>query len=1128
MTAPIRPFSSRLFRAMQIAIGLCLSLSVLAVAQASAIAPRLTMEEVGNSTAAPGSTFHDYVNIHNISDTATSGPFTLTITLPSGLTAISLDYQENETHLFNCEGDAPGGAVLGASVVTCESAVGPEGVVRIGPFAGGGAPTTNTLDFSTAVSPTAAEGTATVKMELSGGGSATAKSADPIQITPAAPPFGLDAFDAQVSSDFAGDPFTQAGGHPYSASTEFDIKTVHGPIPGFGDVTSVEPLKDLAIELPPGFIGNPTTAATCTAAQILNGTFLEVRPFCPADSQIGNVTVRLTLGNFSFLKSLGPVPLVNMPAPPGVAARFGFNILSTVVILDSRIRSGGDYGVTVESSKISEGLPIAGTTVEVWGAPAAASHDIERGCPGQFQPYDGGGTCLPESPADEAFLRNPTSCEGEQSGLPVTAHADSWTNQGARDAGGFAVPSDPAWSNMTSVSHNPPGYSFPPSEWGSPQGPTGCADVPFTPEVNVQPTTNQADSPSGIAFGVTIPQEGLREPDVIAQSDLRDVKVVLPAGMSINPSSATGLGSCSAAQIGLTTPVGQEDAHFTDTPAGCPNNAKIGSAEIHTPLLDHPVKGEVYLAKQGENPFSSLLAMYLTAYDPASGTVLKLPGKVEANPQSGQITNTFINQPQLPFEELHLELFGGSRAPLRTPASCGSYSIASALTPWSGNAPEQAQSTFHITAGPAGAPCPTGAFNPKLSAGTSSPLSGIYSPFNLRVTREDATPQISGLNATLPKGLLGKLAGISYCPDAALAAISEAEGTGNAQIASPSCPASSQVGTVTVGAGAGATPFYTQQGRAYLAGPYKGAPLSLAVVTPAVAGPFDLGTVVVRNALRIDPESTQLTAVSDPLPVILHGIPLDLRDIRVEANRPNFTLTPTSCDPSEVKGQLSGTGGASAAVSDHFQVGACERLAFKPKLSLALKGSTKRTGHPALKATLSMPQGGANIAKASVALPHSEFLDQSHIQTICTRVQYAASQCPQKSVYGHATAYSPLLEKPLSGPVYLRSSNNKLPDLVASLNGQIHVDLDGRIDTFKRGIRTTFEAVPDAPVSKFVLTMQGARKGLIENSENLCRKTQKATARFDAQNGKVSDFEAALQVNCKKAAHKKHHAKKGH
>jgi hypothetical protein len=383
----------------------------------------------------------------------------------------------------------------------------------------------------------------------------------------------------------------------------------------------------------------------------------------------------------------------------------------------------------------------------------------------------------------------------------------------------------------------------------------------------------------------------------------------------------------------------------------------------------------------------------------------------------------------------------------------------------------------------------------------------------LKLSREDGTQPIAAVDTMLPPGLTGKLAGLTYCPEGALAAA--AARSGSAERQSPSCPASSEVGSVTVGAGAGPAPYYTS-GRAYLAGPYKGAPLSLAIVTPAAAGPYDLGTVVVRAALNVDPETARIHAISDPIPQILQGIPLDVRSIVLRMDRPNFTLNPTSCDPMELTGTATSPFGSAAVLKSPFQVGGCEALPFKPKLILSLSGGTKRGGHPALKAVLTAKPGEAGIARSVVALPHSEFLEQAHIKTICTRVQFAASQCPAGSIYGTATAMTPLLDQPLSGPVYLRSSSHPLPDLVADLNGQIHIALVGRVDSVKGGIRTSFEGVPDAPVSKFVLSMQGGKKGLLVNSRNICKGVNKATVQMDGQNGKAYDTTPVLGTKCKR------------
>jgi hypothetical protein len=510
------------------------------------------------------------------------------------------------------------------------------------------------------------------------------------------------------------------------------------------------------------------------------------------------------------------------------------------------------------------------------------------------------------------------------------------------------------------------------------------------------------------------------------------------------------------------------------------------------------------------------------------GITIKVAGKLVPDPVTGQLTSIFTENPEAPFSRLSLRFNSGPRAPLINPPQCGIYEIRSEFSPWSAVNPANPtpaeivsqSSEFQVTEGPGGGPCPGGGLEPKLKAGLVDPTAAAKSPFALGLSRADGSGRFTGLELTMPKGLTAYLKGIPYCADSVLAGISSAEETGRPELANPACPAASQVGTVAAGAGSGPFPFYAP-GKAYLAGPYKGAPISIAVVTPAVAGPFDLGNVVIRNALYVDPETAQVTAKSDPIPTILHGILLDVRDVRVNLDRPSFTAAPTSCEPMSIDGLISGEAGTAARVSFPFQVGGCEALGFKPKLALRLFGGTKRGAYPRLKATLTARPGDANIARASVALPHSAFLAQNHIRTICTRVQFAADQCPKGSVYGDAEATTPLLDGKVSGPVYLRSSSNPLPDLVAALRGPdnqpVEVVLAGRVDSVNGGIRNSFDVVPDAPVSKFVLNMRGGKKGLLVNSRNICRSVNKATAKFTAHNGKRVTLRPKLISSCKKA-----------
>jgi uncharacterized repeat protein (TIGR01451 family) len=1069
-----------------------------AAAPAAAAAPIWRIDPLAKTTAAPGETLKYRVQITNVGDGPADGsvtPIVFSGDLPPGLTVELVENLSGNN--FDCSGVVPG-----ASSFSCSDTGGDE----FGPALPSG------FLVELAVSGAANPGEVLTSSFEIEGGALTEPSDSKVDSTTIAlglPDFGIDAFDTATSADAAGSPYTQAGGHPFDFTTFIDFNSASKP--GFfkGEPWPIEPVRDILVDLPPGFVGNPTIAPQCAIGQLANGVGATARSLCPTGSQVGTTVIRSNITHVGTM--VGPLPVFNMVPPPGSPARFGFNAFGTVVALDAKLRSGSDYGITVAATQVAEGIALVGSEFTVWGVPAETAHRGERACPGENAPSnEGGPTCPSDAEKESAFLRNPTSCTAPGVGLPTTVRADSWVHPGEFDQAG-------------AVSHLPDGYPYPPSDWGPQQGTDSCENVPFEPSISVEPTTHSADSPTGLNVDLSLPQSD--DPKSIATSDLRKAAVTLPKGMTVNPSSANGQGACSASGVGLATPIGQTPIRFDEAPANCPDSAKIGTAEIETQLLDHTIDGAVYLAQQGDNPFKSLLALYIAVDDPQSGVVIKLPGRVVAG-ADGQLETVFDENPQLPFEHLRVNLFGGPRASLRTPPACGTYATQASLTPWSGNAPVSLSSAFEITSGPSGGACPTGAFDPKLSAGTHNPVAGTFSPFSLRLTRADAMQEINGLSVRMPRGLLGKLAGIPYCPEAAVAQASSrsGEGQGGLELASPSCPASSEVGRVVAGAGAGANPFYVTSGKAYLAGPYKGAPLSLLTVVPALAGPFDLGAVGTRVALHLNPETAQLTAVSDPLPTVLHGIPLDLRDLRVQVDRPNFTLNPTSCDPMSVDAAVSGVTGAIATPSDRFQVSGCDKLAFKPKLRLRLKGGTKRSAYPAFTSVLTAAPGQANIGRVRVALPHSVFLAQNHLNTICTRVQFAADACPKGAIYGRAAATSPLVDYALSGPVYLRSSSHELPDLVVALRGPPHqpieIDLVGRIDSFDGRIRTTFETVPDAPVSRFVLKMRGGKKSLLENSRNLCAHTYRARVQMDGQNGKVSDSTPALRAQCGRNANR--------
>ena len=1032
------------------------------------------------------------VVITNIGGAITDGsPITITDTLPAGLGVKEVELLVRQPgRLIDFEDLATLGAcetqtVGEVSTVSCEIDESLPGTVDVAKlFPGDEA----LLVIRLEVPPTAA-GTLTNSVTVSGGGAGEASATPENEAGEGEAKAGFQDFEATLTGA-DGKPATGAASHPYQYTSSFAVNTALTP-PGsnFPFRAAGGDVKDIEVSLPPGFIGNPSAAARCTARQFNTTRTVSIGDFppdvkneCPDDSAVGTVLVQQLEGEAAHFAS----PIYNLVPPKGMPAQFGFQpVLGLPTFINTRVRSEGDYGITAYLRNTTEAKRVTAATVTIWGVPSDPSHDRLRGfCLGRHN-YSVG-NCPALAPTPQPFLRLPSSCE---SALETTMLFDSWTTPGTFQEALFSEPA-----------------------------PTECELPDFSPAIEARPTTNVADAPSGLHFNLHLPQKENEDPEGLGEADLRDATVTLPPGLLVNPSSADGLDGCSAAEIGLTTPVGQSDASFTADPPNCPDASKVGEVEVDTPLLEHPLPGSVYLANPQENPFGSLIAIYITVDDPQTGVVVKLPAKVSPDPVTGQLTTTALGSPQTPFEDFELDFFEGARAPLRTPATCGTHTTTTSLKPWSAPAfgPNATPSdSFEITQAPGGGNCPTSAAaqpnSPGFTAGTAAPVAGAYSPFSLRLARADGSQEIKGLDLTLPPGLVGRLAGLSYCSDGALA--SAATKSGRSEQGSPSCPGTSELGTVTVAAGAGPTP-YRAQGKAYLAGPYKGAPISMAVITPAVAGPFDLGTVVVRAALQVDPETAQIKAVSDPIPTILQGIPLDVRSIDLRVDRPDFTLNPTSCDPFAFSGQALSVLDQSAQLNQRFQVGGCQDLPFKPKLDLRMKGGTKRADHPQLTATLKMPPKGANIAEASVALPRSVFLDQANIRTVCTRVQFAAKACPKGSVYGYAKAWTPLLDQPIQGPVYLRSSNNLLPDLVADLNGQIHVVLHGKTDSIRGGIRNTFEGVPDAPASKFVLTLKGGKRGLLVNSRNICKGKNRATAIFTAQSGKVSEFRPALKAKC--------------
>jgi hypothetical protein len=864
----------------------------------------------------------------------------------------------------------------------------------------------------------------------------------------------------------------RASSHPFSYTVHFDFNTDAG-----GNLEGGR-ARNILIEAPPGLVGNPRAVPTCPR---LTFEASSQTAGCTPSTQIG--VLRANVGGI-FVAT----PIYNVAPPPGVAAQFGVNATAAqlTALQNASVRTESeqgrsDYGVNVLTPNIQ--VPISFVTATLWGTPADPGHTPERG-----RDSTGGGA--PSEAPLLPFLTLPADCSAP---LGLTVKVDSTENPGTY-VGASTLMRDAA---------------------GTPASLTGCSSVPFDPTVTAAPSTGQSDSASGLDFELQLPNKGLLTPDSVSETQPKKTEVILPAGIAVNPSAASGIVGCSEAQFKTAT---------GEPGQGCPEASKVGTLVAETPLLDEAIEGSVYLAEPHANKFGSLMALYIVASAKERGILVKQAGEVEADPNTGRLTTTFDGLPPVPYSSFEVNLREGPRAPLITPQACGVYTTVAKLYPFSTpDTPVERTAPFTITSGAGGLSCASSEAglpaHPSLEAGTSVPVAGNYSPFIFRVSRSDGEQRFASVNATLPTGLLGKLAGVPYCPEAGIATAASRthEGGGAEELAAPSCPAASQVGIVNVAAGAGPTPYWAQ-GKAYLAGPYKGAPLSLEIVTPAIAGPFDLGSVAVRTALSVEPFTAQIHAESDPLPRILHGIPLDVRTISLQMDRSEFTLNPTNCQAKTVAGSLTTFSGLGASLSAPFAVGGCKGLEFKPKLKISLKGATRRSGHPALKAVVTYPKGSgyANIASAQVGLPPSEFLDQGSIQTVCTQPQLKSNTCPKASIYGKATAYSPLLDKPLTGPVYLGTGfGHPLPDLVADLNGQVRVLVHGKVDTTKRhGLRNTFEAVPDAPVSKFVLEMQGGKKGLLENSTNICRGTHKAEVRLTAQNGKVDVYKAPINASC--------------
>lgn len=933
--------------------------------------------------------------------------------------------------------------------------------------------------------------------------------------------------------------FTLAGGHPPIGFTQYIIQhegVTPLPSPPFPPGSVAAPIqepeearsiKTLRVDLPPGLTVNPNaTPVKCPEASFKEHIEPEsgvITPNCPEGSAVGTEEVTVVTNEANFPAPGFPKGFVIPPSKE-------LNTKITVYNLQPRkgepalfaFLAGGDEEVFLE-------------TEVAWQSDFHESFTIKLPPPGHLPTAKPLSTLVSRliqkgRVGNGTFITNPTTCF-DPAQFPhlysTWFRAESYEDPNPN----FPVGSTPVEAK---VEGNVGGKPVPIQQ-------KGCDTVPFEPSIGMDAGTGNVDSPAPATVDVKLPFDPVKEGgEGQSQSHVRKAEVVMPKYMGLNPSAAQGLVACTDAQFKKGT---------RDENNECPAASKVGTATVESPPIERPLVGDVYVGTQNSSNSESgeQFRILVEAKEPEEGVAARLIGHVKANAQTGQLTAVFDEQqklemtgsekdlpsglPQVPFTSVKLQFDGGDHAVLTSPPVCSNEST-SRLEPYARPGTNaEPKSTVTLTSDPTGGNCPKSMadrkFAPSYHANPNSTKAGSYSPFHVLITRKNGEQELKVVNVTLPKGLTGKLAGIPYCSDEAIAIA--AGKSGKAEEAGASCPAASLLGTATTNSGTG-TPLKLG-GKVYLAGPYKGAALSMVTITPAVAGPFDLGTVVVRVALNVEPETAQIHAVSDVIPDVFGGVKLDLRSINLDIDRSQFAINPTNCAAQATTGAINGGGAdptnsatfSSYAVNDPFQATECKKLGFKPKLKVTLNGPTKRAKNPRLTAVLSSKKGQANVLRTALTMPHSLFLDQSHIGTVCTRPQLASHTCPKGSVYGHAEAKSPLLDKKLKGKVFLVSSNHELPDLLVDLRGQVEIYLRGVISGKHGGLKTVFNNVPDVPVSKFTLKMKGGKKSLLVNSTNTCAKPQRAVLNIKGQNGKkVKNNRFKLNIaSCKKHKHHK-------
>jgi hypothetical protein len=1035
------------------------------------------------------------LTVVNVGSRASEGEVTVDDTLPEGLVPVEMRIREPVSHVNNecsltelkCTYSEP--VAAGRQLVV---------EIRVG------------------VMSSSLTGPLVNKASVSGGGGPEASTSASNEVNVGPAPFGIAglAFEAD---NVAGVMDVQAGEHPYGVTTTIDLNTL---LVG-SETHPVQNVKAVSVELPLGFVGDPLAAERCPEIDLTDSEgplgSPQFRTKCPPGSMVGRVSLKVGGSH------LTPYPVYNVTPDHGYPAELGFNagLGQPVFLYASVVRSAPGYRLRIAASGAIHvtGLEVEGLWMTVYGDPGEVN---------------GTGSKV-------AFVTSPTRCSTES--VKVNTEVTAWE-------GGSAYAEATAYPDLT-----------------------GCnllqGAAAFDPGIAVEPEMTQADTPSGYAIDLRMPQA----PDTfgaLATPELKNATVTLPTGVSISPSAASGpdaLGGCAATgregiNIGSNevAPGGQDlgdpeatelgeghpgsdsspydDGLWHTEPGHCPENSRLGEVEVKTPVLAEPLRGHVYLAgprcaqaacTEADAEEGKVFGLYLEVA--GAGVIVKLAGSVEAGgygPHSretglapGQLRAHFDENPQFPFEELRLTFPGGQRAALANPQSCGTATTTSELEPWS--APESGpnatpSSSFAVTGCESSMP-----FKPGFDAGTVTPIAGGYSPFVLQLSRQDGEQDLSGLEATLPEGLLAKLAGVSEC--------------GAAEAARGTCPEASQIGTVSVTAGAGSEPLL-QTGKIYLTGPYNHGPYGDVVVIPAIAGPFNLGDVIVRGSLRINPNTVQASIVSDPFPTVVDGVPVRVRSVDIEVNRPGFTFNPTDCDSQSVTATLTGAQGASAAVSSPFAVTGCADLPFKPSFTASTQGKTSRVDGASLVVKVAQKTGEANIHRVHLAFPKVLPARLATLRGACTEAQFAAnpSGCPAGSVIGTGTAVTPVLSAPLSGPAYLVSHGGAAyPDVVFVLQGDgLTVDLTGATD-IKKGIAySTFETVPDAPVSSFETVLPEGPHAIFganlpaKAKGSFCGRTPTIATTLEGQNGGTLTQSTKLKITgCpKKPKHGTKHRRK--